>query len=351
MLTASAVSLADLGKVPGMAALAQAMAGGRLAASADFLGNGAIETNRYETEIFDLVRRASLVLPRLHTLPATGHPHRFFEQTAIATASTTDPRNISPSATSPTRVEKSAPIKAAVAQTNLSIFDVDVTRQQGQFAYVEAKDIEDIINAIELLRGQMLWAGTDTSFSSPTTTQWFGLLAQITNALNATIAIGASIIDGLKGVVAALVAQQGVVVRPTAIMLNPVLGDYIDREAKASHIELGTMSVTAGVTVNKLSTQAGDLPLIPDPLMPTTTDTSFGFTAPPSGFKNYPAVILMEREVEIPYIHGGDQNPKPRLFQLGLLGGLQGQYVGLKFDSVIAKGPTYAHAIAVTVRP
>ena len=39
-------------------------------------------------------------------------------------------------------------------------------------------------------------------------------------------------------------------------------------------------------------------------------------------------------------IHGGDGNLNPRLFQLGLLAGLQGQYVGIVFDALVVKGAT-----------
>jgi hypothetical protein len=34
-----------------------------------------------------------------------------------------------------------------------------------------------------------------------------------------------------------------------------------------------------------------------------------------------------------------------------LLSGLQGQYVAIKFDAIIAKGPGYAHQIVCVVRP
>lgn len=320
-----------------------------LSAAADYLGNGAIEVNRYEDEIFDLVRRHSIALQRFDKKPATGHPHRYFEQTAVATATFTDPRTISPSPSGPTRVERAAFIKAITAQTNLSLFDVDVTRMQGQFASVEAKDIQDITSAILILEGNAVWSGNDTSLSSPTTIQYMGLLSQIA-AGTISVGIGASIIDGIKAEVAALVANPTYVVRPTAIYLNPILGDYIDREAKAAKIELKEM-VVAGVTVNAIETQAGRLPLIPDPYMPITTDTSFGYTAPSSGYKNYFAVIVTEDEIEMPYVHGGDGNPNPRVFQLGLLSGLQGQYVAVHFNTIIAKGPTYAHAVVPVVRP
>jgi hypothetical protein len=55
-----------------------------LHAAADFIGPGAIEINRYQTEIFDIVRRRGVFGKRMKQVPATGHPSRFFEETAIA---------------------------------------------------------------------------------------------------------------------------------------------------------------------------------------------------------------------------------------------------------------------------
>ena len=318
-------------------------------AAADFIGNGAIETERYESEIYDIVRRTSVTLTRLPAVPATGAPHRYFEQTAVVAAGFTDPRNISATPGGPTRVERSVVVKAIVDQTNLSIFDVDVTKQQGQFAYLEAKDLEDLVSGIELTRAAGVWAGTDTSLTTPTTNQYVGLLEQITN--QTTVAQGASIIDGIKSAVAAMVANTTYKVRPTAIYVNPVLGDYIDREAKAMEIVLQPMEVGVGMVVNALNTQAGRLPIIPDPFLPITASAAYGFGAAPTGFNNYFVAILSEGDIEIPYVDGGKGNPNPRIFQLGLLGGLQGQYVGIKFDAVVAKGPSYAHAVVCVIRP
>lgn len=325
-----------------------------LSAAADFLGPGAVEVPIFEREILDVVRRVSHVLNRVKSKPATGHPHRYFEQTAIATAAAVDPRNLSATATGPTRVERPAFIKAVTSQTNISMFDKDVTEQQGQFAGVVATDIDDITNAIEIKRANMLWIGTDTSLVTPTTLEWVGLLEQIGtgggSVTTGTIALGASIIDGIKTEVAQLVAQQGFVVMPSAIVANPLLIDYIEQEAKATHIELGTVAITAGVTVKALSTQAGVLPLIPDPFMPTDTSGKYGFSSPTTG-KNYYVAILMESEIEIPVISGKSYDPKPRLFQLGLTGNLAGQFVAVKFDALIAKGATYAHGLLVVNRP
>jgi hypothetical protein len=319
-----------------------------ISAAADFLGNGAIEVNRYESEIVDLVRRNSIFLQRVDRKPATGHPHRYFEQLAIAQAAFTDPRNINPSATGPTRVERAAFIKALTAQTNLSLFDVDVTRMQGQFAGLEAKDIEDIVNSILVAEAPAVWTGNDTSLSAPTTNQYVGLLTQITTQY--VVAPGASIVDGLKSAVAQMSANTSFVVRPTAIYMNPVLVDYIDRESKAQHIELGTVTV-AGVSVKAISTVVGDLPLISDPWLQKWAGSEFGFSAPATGNNTYAAVIVTESEIEMPTVHGGDGNMNPRIFQLGLLANLTGQYVGVHFNTVIAKGFAYAHAVVGVQRP
>lgn len=322
-----------------------------LDAAADFLGTGAVEVPVFEKEILDVVRRSSVSLQRFPQVPATGHPHRYFEQTAIATAQSVDPRSLSASATGPTRVERPAFIKAEIAQSNLSLFDKDVTEQQGQFASVVAKDVEDIPAGVEVQRATMVWAGTDTSLIAPTTLQWCGGLTQITQEF--TVASGSSIIDGLKTAVATMVANLGFEVKPTAIYLNPLLGDLIDQEAKASRITLDSVEVVAGVSVAAISTQVGKLPLVGDPYMPTcpAATAQYGFSATPAGLKGYYASIIMEKLVEIAVISGKTFNPNPRIFQLGLTGNLAGQFVGVKFDCIIFKGPSYAHAVVQVIRP
>lgn len=340
-MTIKAVS-ADPYKDALLVALAGQSGPNTLQAAADYSGPGALEVPVFEREIVDIIRRTSPMLERIQDVPATGHPHRYFEQLAIAAAAAADPRNLNATPSGPTRVERAAFIKASLAQSNLSLFDRDVTEQQGQFATLQAKDVEDIINAIVVLQAQMLWSGSDTSLLMPTTFQWVGLLTQIT--LQATILAGTSIIDGLKTVVAQMMANEQFQPRPTGIALNPLLIDKIEKEAKASHIELGTMNITVGVSVKYLATQAGNLPLIPDPYMPTDTGAKYGFSAPPSGMKNYYAAILTESMLEKPFIGKGSEG-KPRIFQLGLTGNLAGQFVGVLFNALVAKGYSYAHAV------
>jgi hypothetical protein len=322
-----------------------------LQAAADQIGTGALEVPVFESEIVDLVRRSSVALKRMPGTRATGHPHRYFEQTAIVSAGFTDPRNITTTPGGPTRVERAAMIKAITAQSNIGLFDKDVTEQQGQFASVVAKDVEDIVSGIVVTQGKNFWNGSDTSLTTPTTIEYVGALTQLQNGgQTAQIAVGSSIIDGLKTQVANMMANPTFDVMPTAIYANPVLLDLIDQEAKTLHRELETMEVTAGVTVAAISTQAGKLPLIPDSYIPSDTTAKYGFTAPGASQKNYYAAILTESMVERPYISGKEDNPNPRLFQLGLVGNLSGQHVGAMFNCVIVKGATYAHSLVAVTR-
>jgi len=313
-------------------------------AAADFIGPGAIEVPLYQTEIFDICRRSSPFGQRIKQVPATGHPSRFFEETAIpnpGTAGFVNPRSIVAPVVSPTRVERSVPLKAIVSQINYNLFDIELGDQQKQFAYLQAKDLVDTVSGVMVTHDVALRNGTDTSLSTPTTTQYMGVIAQIltpavagTSPTN-TVTIGeaASIVDGIKSAVAQMVATNGYYVRPTAIYANPVLLDLIDREMKAEfNVVLNTDNITGGMRVKMLSTQAGDLPLIPD--------WSLSYTGTPgSGSAVLPAYIVTEDLIEYHWL--GD--PTPRIFQLGLPNSLTYQYVAVKFGAPVVKGASYAH--------
>ncbi len=309
-----------------------------LHAAADFLGPGAIEINRYQTEITDIVRRRGVFGQRMKQVPATGHPSRFFEETAIASPTAAqafvDPRNIVPILQAPTRVERSVPLKALVSQINYNLFDMEVGTQQSQFAYLQAKDLADAVDGILRTHDVALWNGNDTSLSTPTTAQYFGAIGQIEAGGNSTtIATTASIVDGLKSTIAQMVASSSYEVRPTAIYANPVLLDLIDREMKAEfNVVLATSQITGGLTVKTLSTQAGELPLIPEWALPYTG-------TPGSGTAVLPAYIVSEDMIEYHWLT--DSNP--RVFRLGLPNSLMTESVVVKFGGVVVKGASYAH--------
>src|ERR1700684_4202032 len=177
-----------------------------LQAAADYMGPGAIEVDLYQSEITDIVRRRGPFGQRIKQVPATGHPSRFFEETAIpaptAANGFVDPRNIVPTLVTPTRLERSVPLKCLVSQINYNVFDMEVGAQQSQFAYLQAKDLADSVEGILRTHDVALWNGNDTSLSSPTTLQYMGAIAQIEGGGNTTtISTTSSIVDGFKSTI------------------------------------------------------------------------------------------------------------------------------------------------------
>ena len=317
---------------------------GDLYGAADFMGPGAIEINRYQTEIFDLVRRRFVFGQRISQTPATGHPSRYFEQVAIGTANTTNPRNIQPVATQPNRVERPLMLKAITAQINYNIFDVEVNQQQGQFAYLEAKDLTDQVDAVLKLHDQNLWTGADTDLVLQTSNDYFGVSGQITLASDvnniahiATISSSGSLVDGVKTQVAKIAARKDFEVKPSGMYLNPVFGDLFDQEAKAVQLYYNEVEVIPGVIVKAIPTQIGLLPLIPDPALDVL---------PSGALSQYTGFIVSEEFIEYHWL----TSAVPRVFQLGLLSNLAAQFVILKFGAVVAKGAGYAHSIIKTTR-
>ena len=309
-----------------------------ISAAADYIGPGAIEVPLYQTEILDLVQRRGVFGQRIKQVPATGHPSRYFEETAIPAAAAAsafmDPRNIAPAIVSPTRVERSVPLKALVSQINYNLFDMELGKQQSQFAYLQAKDLTDTVDGVLRTHDIALWNGNDTSLSTPTTFQYMGAVAQIAAGGNTTtIGTSQSIVDGLKSTIAQMLSNTSYGVRPTAIYANPVLLDLIDREMKTEfNVVLNTKAINAGLTVKMLSTQAGDIPLIPEWTLPYTG-------TPGSGSAVLPAYIVTEDLIEYHWL----SDPNPRVFQLGVPGSLASQYVVVKFGGVVVKGANYAH--------
>jgi hypothetical protein len=316
-----------------------------LQAAADYMGPGAIEIDRYQTEITDICRRRGAFGQRIKQVPATGHPSRFFEETGIPSPTAdngfVDPRNITPTLVTPTRVERSVPLKCLVSQINYNVFDIEVGSQQSQFAYLQAKDLADSVDGLMRTHDVALWNGNDTSLSNPTTPQYYGVCGQIADGGNvATIHTTDSIVDGLKSVIAQMVANANYEVRPTAIYSNPVLLDLIDREMKQTfNVVLSTTDIVGGLKVKTLSTQAGELPLIPE--------WSLAYTGNPgSGNAQLPVYIVTEDMIEYHWL----TSTNPRVFQLGTPTSLASQMVVVKFGGVVVKGASYGHYKVIVER-
>lgn len=321
---------------------------GEIGAAADYMGPGAIEINRYQTEITDMVRRRGPLGQRIDQTPATGQPSRFFEQLAIPTAAFSDPRVLVATASQPNRVERVVSLKAITAQINYGLFDVEVNQQQGQYAYLEAKDLTDTVDGTLKLHDQNLWQGADTDLLVSTSNQYFGISGQIVSAnpiggstvtANAPVVVAAtgSLVNAIKTKVAQLANRTDYETKPSAFYMPPLLGDLIDQEAKTFQLYFNQVEILPGVTVQALPTQMGILPFVNDPFI----------TIWPAGLLNiYSGFILSEDMVQYHYL----TDPLPRVFQLGLLGNLAAQYVVVKFGGVVVKGAPYAHSWVVTTR-
>jgi hypothetical protein len=314
-------------------------------AAADFLGPGAIEINRYQTEITDMVKRRFPFGQRIDQTPATGQPSRYFEQLAIPTAAFVDPRALTATASQPQRVERVLTLKALTAQINYGLFDVEVNQQQGQFAYLEAKDLTDTVDGTLKLHDQNLWQGNDTDLMITTSTQYYGVSGQIfAGAASSAVATAlpgyaasGSLVDAVKLIIATMANRQDFEVRPSAFYAAPLFLNLFDKEAKALQLYYNQVEILPGVVVNAIPTQMGLLPLVGDP----------SITVWPFGTANiYTGFIMSEDMVEYAYL----TDPLPRVFQLGLLGNLAAQYVVVKFGAVVAKGATYAHSYVTTTR-
>ena len=327
-------------------------AGGAMSAAADYMGPGAIEINRYQSEITDMVKRRFPLGQRIDQTPATGQPSRFFEQLFIPTAAFSDPRVPTATASQPGRVERVVSLKALTAQINYGLFDVEVNQQQGQFAYLEAKDLTDTVDGTLKLHDQNLWQGADTDLLVSTSNQYFGISGQIVTAnpigtyspsssttnVPVVVAASGSLINAIKTKVAQIANRQDYETKPSAFYQPPLLGDLIDQEAKTFQLYFNQVEILPGVVVQGLPTQMGILPFVNDPSI--TIWPSAGTTNIYTGF------ILSEEMIQYHYL----TDPLPRVFQLGLLGSLAAQYVIVKFGGVVVKGAPYAHSWITTTR-
>ena len=183
-----------------------------------------------------------------------------------------DPRNIVAPLVTPTRVERSVPLKALVAQINYNLFDMELGQQQSQFAYLQAKDLTDTVEGVLRTHDVSLWNGTDTSLSSPTTAQYFGAAGQIAAGGN-TVTIGTtqSIVDGLKSTIAQMLANSSIgIVRYCDHLCRSGAAGFDRQPRDEDGVQRGVTRTRRRLheggpyLVKTLSTQAGDVPLIPE---------------------------------------------------------------------------------------
>lgn len=243
-----------------------------------------------------------------------------------------DPRNIAATAGGPTRVERSANIKAVVNAINFGMFDREVTQDQGLFTSLQGEDLQGMITDMLTLQDDKVWNGAAASLVAADE-DYCGLLTQITRT--ATVANSVTIAATIRTEVAKLAAFKDYDVKPSAIYMNPMTIDIMEQE----EIALGDkekqyeVEVLPGIRVKGVMTVMGVLPVIADPFLAVIDDGS--------GHDLHKIAVVSENLLERRYIG----SPVPRVFQLGRQGDLVERYVGVQFDTFIAKAAAKGHVV------
>ncbi len=306
-----------------------------LQGAADYIGPGAIHLPMFDTNINDLIRDRGALGQRIRNVPATGDPSRWFEVTAKTGGAFVDKRNLASTPGATSYAQRAVAIKAIISKASYGLFDTEVTDQQGLFNLV-SRELNDRIEDVVTTEDAALWTG-DTAVSP---LQYDGLLKLITKT--GAITKAASIVDGLRTEVAKMVANRAFRVKPTAIYIDPIALDELEKEVKnhattMKNVLAREVEVVPGLVVPALSTAAGILPLVPENQ----------FTATPSGADTlYRAAIVTENLIEYHYV----TTSKPRVFKLGTTENLAGVYVIVKFGAPTVRGAGIAHEIVNITR-
>jgi hypothetical protein len=287
-----------------------------------------------------LNKEANVIYKRMKTKMETVENFRWVEESALnKTAAFINPRTITSTANPGiTRVEKMARLKGMSNRITYGLFDRELQKNAALFSQVLEDDMSAMLTDMIQLKGTAIWTGTDTSYSSPTTDQYFGLMTAITNTgtIPVKTATTPTIAQGIKTQVAKMCSNPLVRVKPTAIYMNPLTVDAmeIEENAQTDKQKQYTLEVVPGTIVTAIMTVAGLLPIIPDDTI--TIDTAGATT------DVHPIVIVDESKIVRHYLAG---YADPVVFKLGLVDTLIDDYVAVTFDNVVVEFPDKAHCI------
>lgn len=313
------------------------------AAVADYNTSHFIEMPEFQPGMLDMLRRDYTILSRIATTPATGHPTRYWEQTKLPDNSGfIDVRGGGTGYTGYSkdsvdedygRTEMPAMLKCVVSRVKFTLFDKEVVQQQGQMENLLAKDLDDMTVTTLRKMNYGIWNGGAETLIDTTSKEYCGVLTQIGAAV-ATIAhndTSTKIADAIRKQVAIKVANTTWDARPTAIYANPLsihlLEDELAAEANWNRND-NYIELVAGVRVLAIVTQAGKLPVIPDPYIPVAAVTG----TPNKDVHSF--VIMNENMLEYHYL----TSFLPRTFKMGLGTDLVDDYIQLAFGCPILKG-------------
>ena len=296
------------------------------AATADYIGTGALYVPIFEKEIMDNTRKRGTLLQRVKSKAANGHPTRYFEKTPHDNKTAfINPRTIDHALdTKVDRVERSAYIKACVDGITFGLFDKAVTDQQGIYSGLQGEDLNEMITDMLDAQDQAVWKGGAKDLMDSTSTEYCNILTQIKKT--ATVAKDARLTKAIMEAVAALMYNKKYTVHPTAIYMNPtdkqlLLSQEMDQKDK---MKIYDLQVLPGIVISGIMTAAGVLPLIEDIYCPVGK-----------------IVITDESLLERQYV----KSAAPQMYQLGTEKDLAQRYIAVAFDTFIVRGGNYGHMV------
>jgi hypothetical protein len=296
----------------------------------------------FEDTIYDYLNRDLSIYNLIPSYEATGQPTLWFEQTKRPeNEQFSSPTSLTYKAIDADygRVPKSAMIKCITSKFNVPFFNTLVARQQNALPDFVAKDIEDWAYSLKRFINTKLYYGSDTDLATPTTTEYMGIMKQITNiATKAYTDTATHITDILETEIAAMDSD---IVNNTGsgndliIMMNGMTMDKWVKQERAlnSNFRPETAEVRPGFNIPAIRTAKGLIPVITDNFINTTAET---------GYTNHPIVVLNRRMVERRYIG----SPDPMVFDWNMGNDqLTTDKLAVLFDNVIVRGGSFAHAL------
>ena len=308
------------------------------------------EFPEFQQGIQDFIDRKVTILPRIKTVPATGYPSRYKEQTKLphnatfADVRTGVDKKGSYGLTSINddygRVEKVVFLKCLVSRIKYTLFDKEMVQQQGQETELLKKDFMDMLNDFYMTQNDKIWNGTATGPDDTSSLEYSGILTQVKNKVSIanpydfTTKQGDMITDQIRAQIAKQLADAKWNVWPTAIYADPVLVDRIINEerdrAGVRQVIPDGMTLVNGWKVPTINTAIGNLPLISDSALKATTVEDK---------TKHTIAVINEDLIERHYL----TSPTPRIFKMSLNSDLLDDYVAVLFDGLVVKGADTAH--------
>lgn len=308
------------------------------------------EFPEFQQGIQDFIDRKVTILPRIKTVPATGYPSRYKEQTKLphnatfADVRTGVDKKGSYGLTSINddygRVEKVVFLKCLVSRIKYTLFDKEMVQQQGQETELLKKDFMDMLNDFYMTQNDKIWNGTATGPDDTSSLEYSGILTQVKNKISIakpydfTTKQGDMITDQIRAQIAKQLADAKWNVWPTAVYADPVLVDRIINEerdrAGVRQVIPDGMTLANGWKVPTINTAIGNLPLISDSALKATTVEDK---------TKHTIAVINEDLIERHYL----TSPTPRIFKMSLNSDLLDDYIAVLFDGLVVKGADTAH--------